>query len=139
MSEQSKVEKYETNKEKDEFDIYKEESDIFTGMQQHLTSHIGLSMGIITTILLIANNKAFVSSQLKYVTILMMIYSVALLITGYGEYIEKFINYSKLRKDKKRNRTTMDHVFTYMYFVIGVIMLLVMSFLYYSIIKEKIV
>lgn len=139
MSEQSKVEKYETEKEKDEFDIYKEESDIFTGMQQHLTSHIGLSMGIITTILLIANNKAFVSSQLKYVTILMMIYSVALLITGYGEYIEKFINYSKLRKEKKVNRTKMDHVFTYMYFVIGVIMLLVMSFLYYSIIKEKIV
>ena len=139
MSDTEKVEKYETNKEKDEFDIYKEESDIFTGMQQHLTSHIGLSMGIITTILLIANNKAFVSSQLKYVTILMMIYSVALLITGYGEYIEKFINYSKLRKDKKMNRTKMDHVFTYMYFVIGVIMLLVMSFLYYSIIKEKIV
>ena len=135
----SETEKYETNKEKDEFDIYKEESDIFMGMQQHLTSHIGLSMGIITTILLIANNKAFVSSQLKYVTILMMIYSVALLITGYGEYIEKFINYSKLRKDKKVNRTKMDHVFTYMYFVIGVIMLLVMSFLYYSIIKEKIV
>ena len=137
MSEQSKVEKYETNKEKDDFDKYIETSDIFTGMQQHLTSHIGLSMGIITTILLIANNKAFVSSQLKYVIILMMIYSVTLLFVGYGEYIEKFIQFHKLKKDRKQ--TIMDHVFSIVYFVIGVIMLLVMSFLYYSIIKEKIV
>jgi len=136
MSDNQIIEKYD---DKDDFDNYKEESDIFTGMQQHLTTHIGLSMGIITTLLLITNNKIFITSQLKYVIILMMMYSVALLITGYGEYIEKFINYSKLRKNKKVNRTKMDNAFTYMYFVIGVIMLLVMLFLYYSIIKEKIV
>lgn len=139
MSEKRIIEKYDDD-DKDDFDVYKEESDIFTGMQQHLTTHIGLSMGIITTLLLITNNKMFITSNLKYVIILMMIYSVALLITGYGEYIEKFINYSKLRKDKKiQHRTKMDNAFTYMYFVIGVIMFLVMLFLYYSIIKEKIV
>ena len=67
----------------------------------------------------------------------MMIYSVTLLIVGYGEYIEKFVQFHKLKKQRKQ--TIMDHVFSIVYFVIGVIMLLVMSFLYYSIIKEKIV
>ena len=135
MSEQLKVEKYV--EEKDEFDKYIETSDIFTGMQQHLTSHIGLSMGIITTILLIANNKTFVSSHLKYVIILLMIYSITLLMVGYGEYIEKFVKFHKLKNNRKQ--TIMDHVFSIIYFVVGVIMLLVMLFLYYSIIKEKLV
>ena len=135
MSEQLKVEKYV--EEKDEFDKYIETSDIFTGMQQHLTSHIGLSMGIITTILLIANNKTFVSSHLKYVIILLMIYSITLLMVGYGEYIEKFVKFHKLKNNRKQ--TIMDQVFSSIYFVVGVIMLLVMLFLYYSIIKEKLV
>ena len=128
----------ESKKEEDDFDRYAKTSDIFTGMQQHLTTHIGLSMGIITTILLIANNKAFVSSQLKYVIVLLMIYSITLLIVGYGEYIEKFVKFHKLKKDKSHS-TTMDHIFSIVYFIIGIIMILVMSFLYYSIIKEKIV
>jgi hypothetical protein len=128
----------DSDSEKDaKFEKYLETSNILSEMQQHLISHIGLSMGILSTIIFISNTKSFISSYMKYIIISLMLYSVLLAITGYGEYIERFIQLYKSSKFK--HATTWDFILSIIYFIVGVIMLLVIIILYISLTKEKLV
>tara|TARA_A100000164_G_scaffold254874_1_gene227096 strand:- start:1741 stop:2217 length:477 start_codon:yes stop_codon:yes gene_type:complete len=134
----NKVEKYqEKEEEKDDFDKYLKTSNILSDMQQHLISHIGLSMGIVSTIIFISNTKTFISSYLKYIIFALMLYSFMLAITGFGEYTEKFIQFSK--NDRFKEVTTWDFVLSIIYFVVGLIMMIVIILLYISLTKEKLV
>lgn len=119
----------------DNFDKYLKTSNILSEMQQLLISHIGLSMGILSTILFVSNSKTFISSYLKYIIYSLMAYSFMLFITGYGEYIEKFIQLNKHGKFK--DVTSWDYGLSIIYFIVGIIMLLVISLLYISLVREK--
>ena len=129
--------KEDEKEEEDEFDKYLKTSNILGEMQQHLISHIGLSMGIVSTIIFISNTKTFISSYLKYIIFTLMLYSFLLAFTGFGEYIEKFIQLSN--HDKFKDVTTWDYILTIIYFVVGVVMLTVITILYISLTKEKLV
>lgn len=132
-----KQEKEDEKEKEDEFDKYLKTSNILGEMQQHLISHIGLSMGIVSTIIFISNTKTFISSYLKYIIFTLMLYSFLLAFTGFGEYIEKFIQLSN--HDKFKDVTTWDYILTIIYFVVGVVMLTVITILYISLTKEKLV
>jgi hypothetical protein len=132
------IEKYKEGEEKmSKFDTYMKTSDILSDMQQLLISHIGLSMGIVSTIIFISSSKTFISSHLKYIIITLMLYSFMLFVTGYGEYIEKFIKLNEYNKFK--DVTKWDYVLSIIYFVVGIIMLVVMILLYISLVKDKLV
>ena len=132
------IEKYKEDEEKvSDFDTYMKTSDILSDMQQLLISHIGLSMGIVSTIIFISSSKTFISSHLKYIIITLMLYSFMLFVTGYGEYIEKFIKLSEHNKFK--DVTKWDYVLSIIYFVVGIIMLVVMILLYISLVRDKLV
>ena len=60
-----------------------------------------------------------------------------LAITGFGEYTEKFIQFSK--NDRFKEVTTWDFVLSIIYFVVGLIMMIVIILLYISLTKEKLV
>jgi len=123
--------------QKDSFDKYLVTSDILGKMQQNLISHIGLSMGILSTIIFVSNTKAFISSYMKYIIISLMLYSFLLVITGYAEYIEKYMH---LRNSKKFDDATMlDYTLCIIYFIVGIIIMSVMVLLYISLTKEKLV
>ena len=119
------------------FDKYLKASNRLSDMQQHLISHIGLSMGMVSTIIFISNTKTFISSYLKYIIFSLMIYSFILAITGVGEYIEKYVQFIKYKEFK--DVTTWDFILSIMYFIVGIVMLVIIILLYVSLTKEKLV
>tara|TARA_Y100000591_G_C21853520_1_gene713313 strand:- start:2003 stop:2464 length:462 start_codon:yes stop_codon:yes gene_type:complete len=133
------IEKYEddNNKPKTDFDIYMNASDRLSKMQQHLVTHIGLSMGVVSTIVFISNTKTFISSYLKYIIIGLMIYSFMLAITGLGEYTEKYVQFVKYKKFD--DVTLWDFILSIIYFLVGMIMVVIIILLFISLTKEKLV
>ena len=119
------------------FDKYLKASNRLSDMQQHLISHIGLSMGMVSTIIFISNTKTFISSYLKYIIFSLMVYSFILAITGVGEYIEKYVQFIKYKEFK--DVTTWDFILSIMYFIVGIVMLVIIILLYVSLTKEKLV
>tara|TARA_Y100001980_G_C14550100_1_gene332402 strand:- start:154 stop:624 length:471 start_codon:yes stop_codon:yes gene_type:complete len=119
------------------FDKYLKASNRLSDMQQHLISHIGLSMGMVSTIIFISNTKTFISSYLKYIIFSLMVYSFILAITGVGEYIEKYVQFMKYKEFK--DVTTWDFILSIMYFIVGIVMLVIIILLYVSLTKEKLV
>lgn len=105
-------------------------------MQSLLTTHIGLCIGAITTINIILTSKILSKDMSHYVVISLIIYSFISILTGVGEYIEKF---HKLHKDCKDNKnitlSNWDYTMSTTYLVIGIMMILVNIFSCISIVK----
>jgi hypothetical protein len=108
-------------------------------MQTLLTTHIGLSMGAITTINIIINSNILTRQFSHYVIISLLIYSFITIITGVVEYIEKF---NKLHNDQNKHKdpeiklSKWDYTMSMIYLVIGLMMIMVNVFLCMSIVKH---
>tara|TARA_B100001094_G_C18176738_1_gene798305 strand:- start:1264 stop:1635 length:372 start_codon:yes stop_codon:yes gene_type:complete len=109
--------------------------DKLTSMQQHLVTHVGLSIGIISTIIFVTKTKTFMTPYLKYIIICLIVYSFVLIITGTGEYIEKFVRLQKMSKEL----SNWDYTISIIYIGLSFLMLSVIILLFVSIIKSKLV
>jgi hypothetical protein len=125
-----------TKKENYTTDTEKSPEDKLSDMQMHLVSHVGLSIGIISTIIFITKTKSFISSYLKYIIICLIIYSFILILTGTGEYIEKFI---RLHKNDCKQLSNWDYTMSIVYICLSVLMLSVIVLLFISIIRDKLI
>tara|TARA_Y100000389_G_scaffold69609_1_gene66258 strand:- start:279 stop:668 length:390 start_codon:yes stop_codon:yes gene_type:complete len=126
-----------TKKENYTTDTEKSPEDKLSEMQMHLVSHVGLSIGIISTIIFITKSKSFVSSYLKYIIICLIIYSFILILTGTGEYIEKFIRLQK--NNDYKQLSNWDYSMSIVYIGLSVLMSSVIILLFISIIRDKLI
>ena len=126
----SKKENYTTETEKSSEDKLSE-------MQTHLITNIGLSIGVISTIIFVTKTKAFISSYLRYIIICLLIYSFVLILTGTGEYIEKFIRLKK--NNEYKQLTNWDYTMSIVYIGLSFLMLSVIILLFIDIIRDKLI
>lgn len=114
----------------------KSSEDKLSEMQTHLITNVGLSIGVISTIIFITKTRTFISSYLKYIIICLIIYSFVLIITGTGEYIEKYIRLVK--NNDYKDLSNWDYSMSIIYIGLSFLMLTVIVILFVSIIREKI-
>lgn len=117
--------------------IEKSPEDKLSEMQSHLVTNIGLSIGIISTIIFITKTKSFITSYLKYIIFCLIIYSFILMVTGTGEYIEKFIRL--IKNDDYKKLSNWDYTTSITYIGLSVLMLTVIILLFISIIVDKLI
>ena len=127
----------DTKKENYTTNLKKSSEDKLTEMQSHLITNIGLSIGVISTIIFITKTKAFISSYLRYIIICLLIYSFILILTGTGEYIEKFIRLQK--NNEYKELSNWDYTMSITYMGLSLLMLTVIVLLFVSIIRDKLI
>ena len=126
-----------TTKENYTSEVEKSSEDKLTEMQTHLITNVGLSIGVISTIIFVTKTKAFISSYLRYIIICLIIYSFILVLTGTGEYIEKFIRLQK--NNEYKQLTNWDYTMSIVYIGLSFLMLSVIILLFIDIIRDKLI
>lgn len=126
-----------TTKENYTSEVEKSSEDKLTEMQTHLITNVGLSIGVISTIIFVTKTKAFISSYLRYIIICLIIYSFVLVLTGTGEYIEKFIRLQK--NNEYKQLTNWDYTMSIVYIGLSFLMLSVIILLFIDIIRDKLI
>ena len=126
-----------TKKENYTTETEKSSEDKLSEMQTHLITNIGLSIGVISTIIFVTKTKAFISSYLRYIIICLLIYSFVLILTGTGEYIEKFIRLKK--NNEYKQLTNWDYTMSIVYIGLSFLMLSVIILLFIDIIRDKLI
>ena len=126
-----------TTKENYTSEVEKSSEDKLTEMQTHLITNVGLSIGVISTIIFVTKTKAFISSYLRYIIICLIIYSFVLVLTGTGEYIEKFIRLQK--NNEYKQLTNCDYTMSIVYIGLSFLMLSVIILLFIDIIRDKLI
>tara|TARA_E500000178_G_scaffold328482_1_gene358511 strand:- start:175 stop:567 length:393 start_codon:yes stop_codon:yes gene_type:complete len=126
-----------TKKENYTSEVEKNSEDKLSEMQSHLVTNVGLSIGVISTIIFVTKTKAFISSYLRYIIICLVIYSFVLIVTGTGEYIEKFIRLQK--NNEYKELSNWDYTMSITYMGLSLLMLTVIVLLFVSIIRDKLI
>lgn len=126
-----------TKKESYTSEVEKSSEDKLTEMQSHLITNVGLSIGVISTIIFVTKTKAFISSYLRYIIFCLIIYSFVLVLTGTGEYIEKFIRLQK--NNEYKQLTNWDYTMSIVYIGLSFLMLSVIILLFIDIIRDKLI
>ena len=126
-----------TTKENYTSEVEKSSEDKLTEMQTHLITNVGFSIGVISTIIFVTKTKAFISSYLRYIIICLIIYSFVLVLTGTGEYIEKFIRLQK--NNEYKQLTNWDYTMSIVYIGLSFLMLSVIILLFIDIIRDKLI